>query len=238
MKNVKILFRRRALLDLHEDVILDVVHKSRAKRGPIQRFLLTVGLVCVLVGVSLLGYVGWQYYGTNIIAKQKQQEITQTLITNWDDGIDGNAIGLLRIPRFGDAYEVPIVPGFDDEALASGVGWYEDGAEPGEIGNFSIAGHRVTHGEPFRDFLKLRKGDKIVVETRTHIFTYKLRDNGTDRVLDFTEGWVLDPVPGKSGVEPTEPMLTMLTCSELFHTRNRNVVFGDLVDTQRKVART
>lgn len=212
--------------------------KPRAVRSVIARVITFVGIVCILTGLSFLGYVGWQYFGTNIVSKQKQEKVTQELVTNWDDGIDGNAIGLLRVDRFGKDYEVPIVPGFDDKALAEGVGWYEKGEAPGQIGNFAIAGHRVTHGEPFRDFLKLRKGDKVEVETRTRIYTYELRDNGNDRVLDFTQGWVLDAVPGKKGEVATQPVLTMLTCSELFHTRNRNIVFGDLIDTQPKGSRT
>ncbi|MBA2418448.1 MAG: class E sortase, partial [Nocardioidaceae bacterium] len=31
------------------------------------RLTLIVGLVCVAVGVGLLGYVGWEYIGTNIV---------------------------------------------------------------------------------------------------------------------------------------------------------------------------
>ncbi len=201
------------------------------------RAITLLGVGCLVVGFALLGYVGWQYFGTNIVAKQKQKEVTQSLLTNWNDGIDANAIGLLRVDRFGKDYEMPIVPGFGDKALASGVGSYPNGAEAGQTGNFAIAAHRVTHGEPFRDFLELRKGDDVEVETRTHIYTYRLRDNGTDRVLDFTQGWVLDPVPGKPEAKPTEPMITMLTCSDLFHTDNRNIVFGELVETQRKTHR-
>lgn len=211
------------------------MHDVQAPRRSIAaRLVNLLGVGCLIVGLGLLGYVGWQYFGTNIVAKQKQKEVTQSLLTNWDDGIDAAAIGLLRVDRFGKDYEVPIVPGFGAKALASGVGSYRKGAEAGQVGNFAIAAHRVTHGEPFRDFLELRKGDKVEVETRTHIYAYRLRDNGTDRVLDFTQGWVLDPVPGKPDAKPTEPMITMLTCSELFHTDNRNIVFGELVETQRK----
>ncbi len=220
---------------LFTDVTIVGMHDVQAPRRSIAARLISLfGVGCLVVGLGLLGYVGWQYFGTNVVAKQKHKEITQSLLTNWNDGIDERAIGLLRVDRFGKDYEVPIVPGFGTKALASGVGSYPKGAEAGQVGNFAIAAHRVTHGEPFRDFLELRKGDKVEVETRTHIYTYQLRDNGTDRVLDFTQGWVLDPVPGKPDAKPTEPMITMLTCSELFHTDNRNVVFGELVETQRK----
>lgn len=207
---------------------------NNRRRGSIQRVLFVFGLASILTGLGFLGYVGWQYFGTNVVSKQAQQEITQDMTTAWDDGVDGDAVGLLRVERFGADFEVPIVPGFDDAALASGVGWYEERALPGEVGNFVIAGHRVTHGEPFRDFLELRQGDEVVVETRTHIYTYELRDNGTDRTLDFTQGWPLNSVPGERGVEPTEKLITMLTCSELFHTRNRQVVFGELIDEEKK----
>lgn len=202
---------------------------TKAKRGG--RVTRLLGVLLLLSGVAMLGYVGWQYFGTNVVAKQKQAEIRDVISDDWKNGVDGDNIGLLRVPRFGKDYEVPIVRGFDDKALASGVGMYEEAALPGELGNFAIAGHRVTHGEPFRDFLKLRKGDEIFVETRTAIFTYVLRDDGDSLTLDFTQGWPLQPVPDPElrGEQPTESMLTMLTCSELFHTDNRNIVFGDLV---------
>ncbi|MGZ5415241.1 MAG: class E sortase [Aeromicrobium sp.] len=201
-----------------------------------QSALTVVGVAFILAGLGFLGYVGWQYYGTDVVSKHKQAEVKKSLVHDWGKGIDGDAVGLLRVPRFGKDYEVPIVTSFDKSALARGVGWYEKGAKPGEIGNFAIAGHRVTHGEPFRDFPKLRKGDKVEVETRTRIFTYKLRNDGTDITVDFSTSWPLQAVPvkGKQDVRPTEPMITMLTCSELFHTRDRSVVLGDLVATVSK----
>lgn len=205
-----------------------------------QRALTALGVALILTGLGFLAYVAWQYFGTNVVSKHKQSEVKESLVLKWDKGIDGDAIGLLRVPRLGKHYEVPIVPGFDKAALAKGVGWYTKGADPGQIGNFAIAGHRVTHGEPFRDFLKLRKGDKIVVETRTQIFTYVLRQNGDAITVDFTTSWPLQavPEPGKEKARPTKALLTMLTCSELFHTRNRNVVIGDLVSTVDKTSKT
>lgn len=207
-----------------------------------------VGLLLVAIGLGLLGYVGWQYVGTNVVARHKQAQLRQDLTAQWraegpsgtaakDPGKPGTAMALMRVPRFGSSYQVPVVRGVDDTSLASGIGWFPDTARPGQVGNFAVAGHRVTHGEPFRSFLSLRKGDKVVVETRTHVYTYVLRDDGSDRVLDFAETWILDPVPGRPTARPTKAILTMVTCSELFHTDDRNAVFGDLVSTVRKVDR-
>lgn len=210
-----------------------VPRRARRRRNPL---VATLGLALVLGGLGVLGWGAWQYWGTNIVAKQEHNQIRQVISEDWDLGQDSESIGLLRVERFGDDYEVPIVRGFEDDDLARGVGWYEEGVQPGEIGNFAIAGHRVTHGEPFRDFLELREGDRIEVETRTHVYTYELENAGDSLTLDFTVGWPLQPVPDPDlrGEQPTEARLTMLTCSELFHTRNRNVVFGDLVETVDK----
>jgi sortase A len=211
-----------------------------------RRFFRVLGVLLVVVGLGFIGWFAWQYWGTNIVAKQKQAEIKELIAEDWGKGIDGNAIGLLRVPRFGDDYEVPIVKGGDllgpkgERALAEGVAWYEPGARPGEIGNFAIAGHRVTHGEPFRDFLKLKKGDKVYVETRKKVFTYVLRNSGRSIVVPFTTSWPLAdvPDPNRSNEKATEPVMTMVTCSELFHTDNRSVVIGDLDSTKDKASGT
>jgi sortase A len=129
---------------------------------------------------------------------------------------------------------MPIIRGVDDDALAAGVGWFPRSARPGRIGNFALAAHRVTHGEPFRDFPELRRGDDVYVETRTHVYTYQLDDNGTDHEVPFTQSWILDPVPGHPDAEPTQALITLTTCSELFHTEERSYVFGHLVAIERK----
>ncbi len=212
-----------------------VSHK-RPPRSTGRKVATGLGVVLILAGLGMLAYIAWQYYGTNIVSKQKQEEVKQHIAEDWGKGLDSDAIGLLRVPRFGDTYEQPIVKGFGDDDLARGVGWDTKSAKPGEIGNFAIAAHRVTHGEPFSKFPKLKKGDLVYVETRTDIFTYRLRNGGTSITVDFTVGWPLQrvPDPKAAGERPTKAVITMLTCSELFHTRNRNVVIGDLIDTKTK----
>jgi sortase A len=211
-------------------------NRRRPPRSPARRVVLLLGIAMILTGLGFLAFCAWQYFGTNIVSKHKQADIKQSIAKNWDNGIDGDDIGLLRVERFGSDYEVPIVEGFDDDALASGVGWDDNSADPGEIGNFAVAGHRVTHGEPFAKFPKLKKGDRVVVETRTQVFTYVLRNAGTSITVDFSVGWPLQRVPEPDAAEerPTKAVITMLTCSELFHTRDRSVVIGDLVSAQDK----
>jgi sortase A len=206
---------------------------ERPKKSVARRVVTAVGVALILAGLALLLYFVWEYFGTNVVSKHKQAEVKHSLAQDWGKGIEGDAIGLLRVKRFGDDYEAPIVKGFGKDDLARGVGMYPDGELPGEIGNFVIAGHRVTHGELFSKFPKLRKGDKVVVETRTNIYTYKLRNSGTSITVDFNTSWPLWPVPDPKagGEKPKDAVITMVTCSELFHTKNRSVVIGDLVST-------
>jgi hypothetical protein len=41
------------------------------------------------------------------------------------------------------------------------------------------------------------------------------------------------PDPDQRDVEATEPVITLITCSELFHTDNRSVAIGDLESTKK-----
>ena len=209
---------------------------KRPPSRPRRRVVTAVGVILLLAGLAVMGYFAWEYFGTNVVAKHRQAEIKKDTKLKWDKGVDGGAIAMLRVKRFGDDYEVPIVKGFGKDALARGVGWDSKNAKPGEIGNFAIAGHRVTHGEPFSKFPKLKKGDLVVVETRRDIFTYRLRNSGTSITVTFSTPWPLFRVPDPHGrgKEPTERLITMLTCSELFHTNNRSVVIGELVSTYDK----
>jgi sortase A len=229
--------------DRHDDRATDV---SRARR-PRRSWAFWLGLGLVLSGLSLLGWVGWQLYGTNIVSQQRHQETVEQLHQTWDDpagGTDvetdqGRADAVLRVPALGDDYAVPILQGVEDDALASGLGHFEDSAQPGEVGNYALAGHRVTHGEPLRDMPELEAGDELVVETRDAVYTYVLDTGGEDLRVPFTAGWVVAPAPvnpgGGVGPDPgAERLITLTTCAELFHTDDRLVAFGHLASVERR----
>ena len=222
--------------------------QTRRRRRP--SVLGVLGLVMLLAGIGCLGWVAWQYFGTNVVSHRAFEQETSQLKQQWqtepanrDDptlgnlktrAVPGDAIGLLRIPKFGASYEVPVLEGVDLSVLARGVGHYPSSAMPGQIGNFAIAGHRVTHGQPFSRLLELNKGDQIIVETRSAVYTYLLDTAPRDLTVEDTAGWVIDPVPGKPDTTPTQALITLTTCQDLFHSPDRSIGFGHLQSTKNK----
>lgn len=204
-----------------------------------------VGAGCLLAGLSLIGWYCWQTFGTTWQSHKKHAAVVQQLDSGWTQGSTtvetefGDAVAIIRIPRFGDDYAVPLLEGTSDGVLAAGFGHIHDTADPGAEGNFVVAGHRVTHGEPLRDMADLDVGDEVVVETAEAFFTYVLTTGGDDLEVPFTASWVLDPRPVNpepDGVQApdTPAILTLTTCAELFHTDDRWVAFASLTGTRTK----
>ncbi len=213
------------------------------------RWLTRVGVVLVVAGLALGAYVAWQVWGTNVVSQRTHRALVEDVERAWareDDAGDdkagdeavetdqGTVSAIVRIPRFGEDYAVPLLEGTTDEVLAAGFGRFSAGARPGAKGNFSLAAHRITHGEPLRRMPDLAAGDEVVVETRKWTYTYVLDTDGDALTVPFTAGWVLGAVPENpsGGVQPAqEPgqrLITLTTCSELFHTDDRLVAFGHL----------
>jgi len=208
------------------------------------------GMILGCAGIAMLGWLGWEYWGTTWVAHRTQVAVMSSIEAGWKRGEDAAVIAegpggrpvaaraIVRIPRFGSDFAVPVLEGTSDAVLAAGLGHYAGSAPPGGLGNYALAGHRITHGEPLRDMPDLRPGDRIVVETRRSVFTYVLDTGGDALVVPFTAGWVLDPAPRNpdGGVEPPDGpagrrLITLTTCSELFHTDDRYVAFGHLEST-------
>ncbi|MCX4738939.1 class E sortase [Streptomyces antibioticus] len=138
---------------------------------------------------------------------------------------------ILTIPRL--TLRVPIAEGTGKRnVLDKGyAGHYLHTQQPGQEGNFALAGHRNTHGEPFRHLDRLRKGDLITVETRTARYTYTV-----DTVLPRTsprDTGVIGPVPRSLtrpsyGYDAPGRYLTLTTCTPEYTSRYRLVVWGTL----------
>lgn len=208
---------------------------SKRRRWP----LLTVGVLLLVTGLTFIGwYVYDAYFNPVMDVKAARQQVDEVK-KQWAEGetpsskIPGNAVALMRIPEFGDDFEVAVVTGTTPYALNVGVGWFEGTAAPGRVGNFAVAGHRGASG-PLVPLLDLKVGSKVIVETRTATYVYELTNNPKDLTVDKYQTWVIDPVPGHPGQKPTEKLITLITCRNFFHSPERSVAFGKLVETIKK----
>lgn len=196
-----------------------------------------IGELLITVGFVLLLFVAYQLVWTNLEAERAQSEVAEQIRERWRDpqgsaaeafdGPEVRGLGFLRIPRLGKGYSVPVVQGVGLDDLARGIGHYPDTARAGQVGNFAVAGHRATNGEPFAHLDRMRPGDVVVAETRRRWFTYVVDEI---RIVDPTDVWVIDPVPGDPGAEPTEALLTLTTCNPRWASTERLIVFGHLED--------
>ncbi|MEV0277222.1 class E sortase [Streptomyces sp. NPDC050610] len=145
------------------------------------------------------------------------------------------AYAVIRIPKIG--VTAPVAQGISKAGVLNKgyVGHYVHTAQPGRRGNFALAGHRNTHGEPFRRLDRLRPGDTVRIDTDEARYTYTI-----ERTLPQTspaDGTVIAPVPYSSAhpayryAEPGS-YLTLTTCTPEFTSKYRLVVWGRLTATE------
>jgi sortase A len=191
-------------------------------------------------GVITLGYLAWQFWGTDLQNTEAQSEAAadrdETLdrptpepeqIDTGDSVVDyfpedpvavGEPFGFLTIPAI-EVLDVAIFEGVDRETLQSGPGHVRASPLPGQPGNAVMSGHRTTYGRPFFDFDQLELGDEVEVETAIGTHRYAVREVV---VVNPTDVWVAESRPGG--------WLTLTTCEPKFSASQRLVVFAEMVD--------
>jgi sortase A len=207
----------------------------------IRRAVSVVGELLVTAGVLTLLFVVWQLYWTDVTSGRAQAATVTSLEQQWavpatptpaptesaptvtvdETPPTGDAFAIVYVPRFGSDYAVPVVEGTGTEELKEGIGHYADTAMPGEVGNFAIAGHRVTYGKPFNRIDELQNGDAVVVATATQWFTYRVQ---AEEIVSPKQVSVIAPVPDQPGETPTEAWLTMTACHPKHSARQRYIV--------------
>jgi len=137
----------------------------------------------------------------------------------------GEVFANMLVPRFGADYRVPIAGGVTREITLDpiGLGVYDESRMPGELGNFSLAGHRTTWGKPLNQIDKLRLNDAIVIETAEGWYTYRFR---THEYVKPSQVEVLLDVPGMPGMQAKERFITLTACSPMYSLAERIIAYG------------
>lgn len=141
----------------------------------------------------------------------------------------GGRIGeVLRIPVLGKDWAQPVYDGVGSQQLRAGVGHFPDTEQPGQIGNYAVAGHRSGVTAPaFRNIDRITTGAQIQVTTAHRItYTYIVTRVRTVAPTDVN---VIAQVPGQPNATPTKAKLTLVTCWPATGHSKRVVVEADLV---------
>jgi sortase A len=204
-----------------------------------------IGEVLITAGVIVLLYVVWQLWvGDLIYGAERNAEGTE-LSQQWaeqyeqaplaepvtapppilSEPADAQEFAVMRIPRFGEDYAVPMAGGVTRARTLDtiGIGHYPGTGMPGVPGNFALAAHRTTFGAPFNRIAELRVGDAIVVETPDGWYTYRFR---TLQYVRPDEVEVLLPVPQAMDVPAGTAYITLTSCSPKLSMTERIVAYG------------
>ncbi|MEV6563357.1 class E sortase [Streptomyces kronopolitis] len=214
----------------------------------------TLSEICVTAGALIVLFVVYLLFWTGVRADSAMDGEIGRLQDRWSTGPvstptrppahgggtapatrpraypPGASFAVMYIPRFGADWAKPVLEGTAADVLKRGLGHYDRTAHLGALGNFSVAGHRRTYGDPFKDFPRLRPGDAVVLTDGTTWFTYRV-DNRPYTTLPGDIG-VIDPVPPKSGFHGPGRYLTLTTCEPEWGHSHRLIAWAHLDSTQ------
>ncbi|MEY9838484.1 class E sortase [Streptacidiphilus sp. EB103A] len=208
-----------------------------------------MGELFITLGVVMFLFVAYQLWWTNVTADNYAHGSAKTLEQQWQpNGSTGSAakahpayptsiaagtkFAIIYIPKLD--VMTPIAEGVDKASILDNglVGHYTGDLETAfpwaASGNFALAGHRNTHGEPFRYINKLVPGDKIVVETAYDYYTYTV--TSTLGQTSPTNVSVIQPVPPQSGYTKPGRYITLTTCTPEFTSKYRMAVWGTMTE--------
>ncbi|MFF1304485.1 class E sortase [Streptomyces sp. NPDC058307] len=216
------------------------------RRGP-GRIAMAVsffGELLITAGLVLGLFVVYSLWWTNVVADRAADKQADKVRDAWTERTTGgpgaldtkNGIGFLHVPAMRNG-EVLVEKGTSTKILNDGVaGYYTDPVKAtlptsGKTGNFALAAHRDGHGAKFHNIDKVKKGDPIVFETKDEWYVYKVY-----AVLPETSKYnvkVLGRIPKESGRKKAGHYITLTTCTPVYTSRYRYVVWGELVRTEK-----
>ncbi len=206
-----------------------------------------IGNTLIVVGLLLLYFVAYEVFGTSLETRRHQS----ALRTEFADILDDPrtiptgpptpsplpaqpvtrrvpAIAQLVIPKIG--VDAIVVEGVELANLVWGPGRYPDSAGIGSAGSTAIAGHRTGWGSPFYNLDQLGSGDEILLRTARATHHYRVTRGNV--VVGPDAYWVVNGDPESKA--PSKLALT--TCTPRFTSKDRLIVWADLVKTVPRVA--
>jgi sortase A len=205
----------------------------------VRSFLRGIGELLVTCGVVVALFMAYMFWGTGLRASDAQHRFAGELGRQWaaapslalagDSGplTVGRPFAIIRIPAFGPAWRFAIVQGTGTAQLAVGPGHVPGTQRPGQVGNFVVAGHRVTAGNPFWGLPGLRPGNKVFIDTIAGTYEYQVNARPV-RVWPGATA-VLAPAPDFPGQQPRRAWITLITCDPAWSGTSRVIVTGVLI---------
>ncbi|MBA0052938.1 class E sortase [Streptomyces sp. AJS327] len=198
------------------------------------------GELLITAGVILALFVVYSLWWTNVLANREAEREGERVRDHWAQEGPGaldtkDGIGFLHVPSMHEG-EILVKKGTDPKKLNQGIaGYYTKpvkSALPQDAkGNFSLAAHRDGHGAKFHRIDKIEKGDPVVFESKDTWYVYTVY-----KTLPETSKYnvdVLDPVPKESGRKRAGRYITLTTCTPVYTSRHRYVVWGELERTEK-----
>ncbi|MFI1204816.1 sortase [Streptomyces sp. NPDC020883] len=143
-------------------------------------------------------------------------------------GAAGQVQEVLRIPMFGSSWAQPVYEGTGASQLRAGVGHFIGTEQPGQVGNFALAGHRSgVETPPFQDVEHLTAGARILVTT-AHRITYTYTVAKVYTAVDPDRVDFIAQVPGSPNAVPTKAQMTIVTCWPAQGHAKRDIVVAQL----------
>ncbi|WP_351230267.1 class E sortase [Streptomyces sp. NPDC002133] len=208
-------------------------------RSRIAGVISVFGELLITAGVLLALFVVYSLWWTNVLADREAAKDGDLVRDRWAGGPGAldtkDGIGFLHVPAMKNG-EVLVKKGTDPKTLNDGVaGYYTDpikSALPSDKqGNFTLAAHRDGHGAKFHNIHKLREGDSIVFETKDTWYVYKVFKDLKETSKYNVD--VLQPVPKESGRAKPGRYITLTTCTPVYTSDYRYIVWGELERTEK-----
>lgn len=214
----------------------------RRVRGRIATAVGVFGELLITAGLVLALFVVYSLWWTNVLADRHARSEGDRVRQQWSAPDDGpgaldtkDGIGFLHAPTMSKG-EVLVKKGTDLKELNEGAAGYytkpvKSALPQDEKGNFSLAAHRDGHGAKFHNIDRIEKGDPLVFESKKKWYVYKVY-----AILPQTSKYnvdVLDAVPKESGRKKPGRYITLTTCTPVYTSTYRYVVWGELERTEK-----